>query len=164
MWGTYMIKVDTIAGLRSTRAEMDQIWKNVVKTAVPEKQAITMIAFRGQNRSEAQYVVSGSTAASEGTGVVQQLSLIVAWDRGSFNGFTWYNQGPCDSCGGLTSATCVQTQYEPSVQKYPQSSCACEWGGGRWGEVRAARCVMAGCFCWLLLLAAARCQPPPASH
>lgn len=27
VWGTYMVKVDTIAGLRVTRAEMDQIWK-----------------------------------------------------------------------------------------------------------------------------------------
>lgn len=27
VWGTYMVKVDTIAGVRATRAEMDQMWK-----------------------------------------------------------------------------------------------------------------------------------------
>lgn len=29
VWGTYMIKVDTLAGLRASRAEIDQIWKQV---------------------------------------------------------------------------------------------------------------------------------------
>lgn len=29
VWGTYMIKVDTMAGLRASRAEIDQIWRSV---------------------------------------------------------------------------------------------------------------------------------------
>ena len=115
--------------------------RKVKRDAVAEKQAITVIAFRGQNRSEAQYVVSASAAASQGTGVVQQLSLMVAWDRGTFNGFTWYNSGPCDTCGGLSNARCVQTQYEPYVQRYPQSSCACECCVG--AGVASACC----CYC-----------------
>lgn len=55
-----------------------------------------------------------------------QLSLLVAWDRGTFNGFTWYNAGPCDACGGMGSSKCIQTQYQPEYQQYTQSTCACE--------------------------------------
>lgn len=57
-----------------------------------------------------------------------QLSLMVSWDRGTFNGLTWYNGGPCDSCGGLSSSKCIQTQYQPDYQQYTQSTCACEQG------------------------------------
>lgn len=94
--------------------------------AATPAQVLSVVAFRGQNRSEAQYIVSNAPSRSEGTGIVQQLSLMVAWDRGRFDGFTWYNQGPCDQCGGLSNARCVQTQYEANYQKYPESACACE--------------------------------------
>ncbi len=36
-------------------------------------QVISVIAFRGQNRSEAQYVVSNSVGRTDGTGIVQQV-------------------------------------------------------------------------------------------
>ncbi|KAL4431119.1 hypothetical protein ABPG75_006375 [Micractinium tetrahymenae] len=123
VWGTYMIKVDTLVGLRATRAEIDQIWKQVL-TSMQDSPVISVIAFRGQNRSEAQYIRSNSSTETQGTGIVQQLSLMVSWDRGAFAGFTWYNGGPCDACGGPTGGTCVQTSYEPSYQKYTQSACA----------------------------------------
>ena len=38
VFGTYMIKVDTIAAARTTRAEMSQIWKAVQTKFVPEDQ------------------------------------------------------------------------------------------------------------------------------
>lgn len=121
-----MIKVDTLAAARTTRAEMAQLWAYIQKTIQPDDQVLSVIAFRGENRSEAQYVASASAARSEGTGIVQQLSLMVGWDRGTFAGFTWFNQGPCDMCGGLGNARCVQTQYDANYQKYPESACACE--------------------------------------
>ena len=37
------------------------------------EQVISVIAFRGQNRSEAQYVVSNSVGRTDGTGIVQQV-------------------------------------------------------------------------------------------
>lgn len=36
-------------------------------------QVISVIAFRGQNRSEAQYVISNSVGRTDGTGIVQQV-------------------------------------------------------------------------------------------
>lgn len=36
-------------------------------------QVISVVAFRGQNRSEAQYVVSNSPGRTDGTGIVQQV-------------------------------------------------------------------------------------------
>lgn len=123
VFGTFMVRVDTMAGLRTTRAEMDQMWAKVVRDN-PVAPFISVIAFRGQNRSEAQYIRSNSSTESEGTGIVQQLSLVVGWNRGTFDGFTWYNAGPCDSCGGPTGGECVQTQYEPAYQRFTQSTCA----------------------------------------
>ena len=38
-----------------------------------------MIAFRGQNRSEAQYVVSNSPGRTDGTGIVQQVRRSASW-------------------------------------------------------------------------------------
>lgn len=104
-----------------------------VLNGMQDAPVISVIAFRGQNRSEAQYIRSNSSTETQGTGIVQQLSLLVSWDRGAFAGFNWYNGGPCDSCGGPTGGTCVQTQYEPSYQQYTQSGCACEFAGGGGG-------------------------------
>ncbi len=42
VWGTYMIKVDTLAGLRASRAEIDQIWNRVrpwLPALLPSRQA-----------------------------------------------------------------------------------------------------------------------------
>lgn len=128
VFATYRVKVDTLSGVRVTRAEMDAIWRKVsadyAAGATNVQPTITVIAFRGQNRSEAQYIRSNNTQLTEGAGIVEELSLLVSWDRGTFNGFTWYNSGPCDNCGGLGSATCVQSQYDPDYQQYPQSACA----------------------------------------
>ena len=74
---------------------------------------------------------------------------MVGWDRGTFNGFTWYNGGPCDSCGGLSSSKCIQTQYQPDYQQYTQSTCACEQQQGGSSAVSQA-----GNGCWLLQFAA----------
>ena len=140
VFATYRVKVDTLSGVRVTRAEMDAIWRKVsadyAAGATNVQPTITVIAFRGQNRSEAQYIRSNNTQLTEGAGIVEELSLLVSWDRGTFNGFTWYNSGPCDNCGGLGSATCVQSQYDPDYQQYPQSACACERAlrGGRRGR------------------------------
>lgn len=38
VFGTYMIKVDTIAAARTTRAEMSQIWKAVQEKFVADDQ------------------------------------------------------------------------------------------------------------------------------
>lgn len=123
VFASYMVKVDTISAIRNTRAEMDQLWAKVLKDA-DSTAVISAIAFRGQNRSEPHLLRSNASAQSEGTGIVEQLSLLVSWNRGSFDGFQWYNQGPCDGCGGLSGARCVQTQYDPSYQRYPESACA----------------------------------------
>ena len=128
IFATYLVKVDSIAAVRTTRAEMDQIWQRLVAGGT-DVEVVSVIAFRGQNRSEAQYIRSNVTVQTEGTGIVNQLSLLVSWDRGTFAGFQWYNQGPCGSCGGLKAGTCVQTQYEAVYQKYPQSACASECPG-----------------------------------
>jgi hypothetical protein len=129
-FATYRIKVDTLAGVRTSRAEMDAIWRTLLNDVAAGSQnvqpVISVIAFRGQNRSEAQYIRSNSSLLTEGTGIVEQLSLMVSWDRGEFAGFTWYNTGACSSCGGLSSSTCVQTQYNEVFQQYPESACACE--------------------------------------
>lgn len=91
MFASYMVKMDTLAGVRATRAEMDQLWRwveaNAETLGLPP--VISVVAFRGANRSEAQYVRSNSSAASDGVGIVRQLSLLVSWDRGTFAGFTW---------------------------------------------------------------------------
>ncbi|PSC76437.1 Armadillo repeat-containing 8 [Micractinium conductrix] len=126
VFASYMVKMDTLAGVRATRAEMDQLWRwveaNAETLGLPP--VISVVAFRGANRSEAQYVRSNSSAASDGVGIVRQLSLLVSWDRGTFAGFTWYNGGSCDDCGGLSGNRCVRTQYTPEVQPYTQAQCA----------------------------------------
>ena len=141
-----MVQVDVITAVRETRSEVDQLWAAVTAGTQPyntangnnDNQAITVVAFRGQNRSEAQYMRSNDASLTTGTGVVAQLSLMVAFSRGAFAGFQWYNQGPCDGCGGLKGANCVQSQYAPQVQQYPESSCASE-RGGRAGVGRGPR-------------------------
>ncbi|PRW58472.1 Armadillo repeat-containing 8 [Chlorella sorokiniana] len=145
VFGTYMIKVDTIAAARTTRAEMTQIWKAVTEKFVADDQVISVIAFRGQNRSEAQYVISNSPGRTDGTGIVQQLSLMVAWDRGTFNGLTWYNGGPCDSCGGMSSSKCIQTQYQPDYQQYTQSTCAWTFDECACNATNPLQCAASNC-------------------
>lgn len=73
---------------------------------------------------------------------------MVGWDRGTFNGFTWYNGGPCDSCGGMSSSKCIQTQYQPDYQQYTQSTCACEQQlGGLVGRLACCLLWHATCCC-----------------
>ncbi|KAI3433419.1 hypothetical protein D9Q98_003234 [Chlorella vulgaris] len=128
VFATYSVKVDTIAGVRVPRVEMDAIWRSLAASfAAGSEQVqpvISVIAFRGENRSEPQYIRSNSSQLTEGTGIVKDLSLMVSWDRGNFAGFTWYNTGPCDACGGLSSSSCVQTMYDPDFQQYTESACA----------------------------------------
>ena len=143
VFASYMVKVDTISAIRTTRAEMDQLWSKVLKDA-DAFPVVSAIAFRGQNRSEPHLLRSNASAQSEGTGIVEQLSLLVSWNRGSFDGFQWYNQGPCDGCGGLSGARCVQTQYESSYQRYPESACASECRSGGCGGRQAGRKAEAG--------------------
>jgi hypothetical protein len=134
VFATYSVKVDTIAGVRVPRVEMDAIWRSLAASfAAGSEQVqpvISVIAFRGENRSEPQYIRSNSSQLTEGTGIVKDLSLMVSWDRGNFAGFTWYNTGPCDACGGLSSSSCVQTMYDPDFQQYTESACACEQAAG----------------------------------
>lgn len=75
LFSTYGIGVDTMTALRNTKVEEDQLY-DYVTAATGVEQVVSVIAFRGNIRSEAQYVRSNS-AITGGTGVVKGLGLIV---------------------------------------------------------------------------------------
>ena len=87
------------------------------------EQVISVIAFRGNIRSEAQYIRSAS-AITGGQGVVARLGLIVNMDGGVLSALNWYNFDGCNACGGQGSSTCIRTQYDAVYQPQTQESCA----------------------------------------
>ena len=81
------------------------------------------------------------------------MGLILNFDRGAFQGFEWYDFGPCTSCGG---SACISTQYNADYQRYPQSSCARE----ELGDMRClAHLPASGPAGWCSLEADMRCLP-----
>ena len=70
----FSVGVDTLAAVRGTKAEEDQIFDSLPsgKAAV-----LSVIAFRGQNRSEARYVRSASATTTKGIGIVSTTALLL---------------------------------------------------------------------------------------
>ena len=110
-----------MTALRTTKLEEDLMF-NLAKTQAAE-QVISVIAFRGNIRSEAQYIRSASSITG-GQGVVNRLGLIVTMDSGNLTSLNWYNFDGCNECGGADSSTCIKTNYDPVYQVTPQQSCA----------------------------------------
>lgn len=73
-FATFSTVTDTMAALRSTKIEEDQLFD--LTKALNEEQVLSVIAFRGNVRSEAQYIRSASTITG-GTGIVERLGLLV---------------------------------------------------------------------------------------
>jgi hypothetical protein len=115
------MSVDTMTALRTTKLEEDLMF--ALAKAQTAEQVISVIAFRGNIRSEAQYIRSASSITG-GQGVVQRLGLIVTMDNGNLTNLNWYNFDGCNDCGGADSSTCIKTQYDPVYQTTPQQSCA----------------------------------------
>lgn len=79
---TYQLTVDSLAAVRTTKAEEDVLWDPI--QGVQKTEVLSVITFRGQNRSDPRYIRSNSAAQTGGTGIVQQTSLIIgfgAWAR-----------------------------------------------------------------------------------
>jgi hypothetical protein len=115
------MSVDTMTALRTTKLEEDLMFALAKQQA--GEQVISVIAFRGNIRSEAQYIRSASTITG-GQGVVNRLGLIVTMDTGNLTALSWYNFDGCNECGGADSSTCIKTQYDAAYQTTPQESCA----------------------------------------
>lgn len=127
MISTFAVKVDTLSVLRSTRAEEDQLFDAAIALAQANSafsKVLSIIAFRGTVRSEVKYIRSDQPSVTGGTGVVDQLALLLVFDRGNLTGFEWYDFGSCEDCGGLNGANCISTSYNAEYQKYPMSTCA----------------------------------------
>jgi hypothetical protein len=75
-FSTYATQVDTMAALRTTKQEEDQLFQLATSTA-GKQPVLSVIAFRGNVRSEAHYIRSDSTTLTGGTGVVERLGLLV---------------------------------------------------------------------------------------
>jgi len=110
-----------MTALRTTKLEEDLMFE-LAKQSVGE-QVISVIAFRGEIRSEAQYIRSSSSITG-GQGVVNRLGLIVNIDNGNLTALNWYNFDGCNECGGADSDTCIRTQYDAVYQTTTQESCA----------------------------------------
>ena len=110
-----------MTALRTTKLEEDLMF-NLAKQSAGE-QVISVIAFRENIRSEAQYIRSASSITG-GQGVVQRLGLIVTLDNGNLTNLNWYNFDGCNECGGANSDSCIRTQYDAVYQTTPQESCA----------------------------------------
>ncbi|RMZ54375.1 hypothetical protein APUTEX25_001951 [Auxenochlorella protothecoides] len=121
-FSTFMVTVDTLAALRTTKAEEDAIWGPIL--GVQQTEVLSVIAFRGQNRSDAKYIRSNMAALTGGTGIVEQMSLFIGFNRGVFAGFSWWDFGQCTACGGLVSDQCIRTSLSDSYQLTAQASCA----------------------------------------
>lgn len=74
-----MVTVDTLAALRTTKAEEDAIWGPIL--GVQQTEVLSVIAFRGQNRSDAKYIRSNMAALTGGTGIVEQMSLFIGFSE-----------------------------------------------------------------------------------
>ncbi len=111
-----------MTSLRTTKLEEDLLFEQA-KQQIGGEAVISVIAFRGNIRSEAQYIRSASST-TVGQGVVTRLGLIATMDTGNLTALNWYNFDGCNDCGGAGSSTCIQTQYDPVYQVTPQESCA----------------------------------------
>ncbi|KAL4534227.1 hypothetical protein Ndes2437B_g03515 [Nannochloris sp. 'desiccata'] len=120
-FSTYSMSVDSMTALRTTKLEEDLMFALAKQSG--GEQVISAIAFRGNIRSEAQYIRSASSVTG-GQGVVQRLGLIVTLDNGNLTNLNWYNFDGCNECGGADSSSCIRTQYDPVYQVTPQESCA----------------------------------------
>lgn len=72
-----------------------------LSAAVLLLQAISMIAFVGQNRSEARYAASNEAYLTQGVGVVTQTALIVNWSKPALlalAGGLWLGAGSAGCC------------------------------------------------------------------
>ncbi|GAB4822799.1 hypothetical protein N2152v2_009845 [Parachlorella kessleri] len=118
---SYAVEVDSMAVLRVTKAEFDQLWDHIPNTL---PQAVSMIAFKGVNRSEARYAASAEAYLTQGVGIATEMAMIVSWDKGVFAGLTWYDFQSCANCGGIYSDRCLRLQEDDVYQQYPQTSCA----------------------------------------
>jgi hypothetical protein len=110
-----------MAALRTTKAEDDQLFDLTVSKNA--EQVVSVVAFHGAVRSEPRYVRSAS-GGTGGQGQVLELGLLASLDGGVLTALEWDNLGGCADCGGTSSATCVQTEYDASRQTNPQESCA----------------------------------------
>jgi len=63
-----------MAALRSTKVEEDQLFD--LAKALNKEQILSVIAFRGDIRSEAQYIRSTSSITG-GMGIVERLGLLI---------------------------------------------------------------------------------------
>ncbi|KDD75899.1 hypothetical protein H632_c447p1 [Helicosporidium sp. ATCC 50920] len=121
-FSTFSVTVDTMAALHTTKAEMDSLWNSIQGTQ--QRQVMSVIAFRGENRSEARYIRSNSPSDTGGTGIAEEMGLVVSFARGVFAGFSWYDYDDCVACGGLSSSECIKTTYDPVYQTVTQNTCA----------------------------------------
>ena len=127
-FGSYGVAVDTMAALRTTKAEDDQLFDLTVSKNA--EQVVSVVAFHGAVRSEPRYVRSAS-GGTGGQGQVLELGLVATLEGGLLTALEWDNLGGCSACGGTSSTTCVQTEYDASRQTNPQESCA---GASRFGS------------------------------
>jgi hypothetical protein len=49
--------------------------------AFPGVQAMSLVAFKGENRSDARYAASNEKYLTQGTGIATQMALIVNWSE-----------------------------------------------------------------------------------
>lgn len=117
---SYAVAVDSFSVLRFTKAEFDQLWDHI---APDRAKAVSMVAFKGDFRSEARYSASAEPYLTQGVGIATQMALVAVWDKGNFQGFEWFDFQTCAQCGGLFSDRCLRLQENPIYQKYPQTSC-----------------------------------------
>ena len=64
VFATFAVQVDTLAAVRMTAAEQQQLFAAVKASGM--KHVISVAAFRGQNRSEAHYIESDTSALGAG--------------------------------------------------------------------------------------------------
>lgn len=122
----YNIKVDTIALLQTS----NEIERGLFETATPG--VLSVVAFVGNIRSEARYIWSNDGEITEGTGVIDTLSLIAEYEDGELTYLRWQDFG----CGVKCSAeSCLKTGIvyagleTRSCAGYPISTCLSGAGG-----------------------------------
>lgn len=119
---TFQLTIDSMAAIRTTKAEEDVLWDPIL--GLQQTEVLSVIAFRGQNRSDPRYIRSNNAGQTSGTGIVQQMSLLIGFDQGQFAGFSWWDFGECTACGGLVSSNCIQTDQNDVYQLTAQAACA----------------------------------------
>jgi len=114
---------------------------------------MSLIAFRGQNRSEARYAASNEPYLTQGVGIATQMALVLLWgkasatyytcagmhtqhvtcencllaaDKGNLVGWEWFDFQMCQTCGGIWDDRCLRLLYDPIYQQYAQTTCGGE--------------------------------------